>query len=158
MGKVFEILSKPEDDPDTRDLRKEITDYRSYLHYDIRIRVGDGNDRLYSENYDAKSGGETQTPFYALIAGAFQSILLDSEKNGRSPASLALFDEAFNNMDGERIKQMLEFYKELKVQLIISVPSSRLSYISPYVSNIISLAKDGYAIAIYQARSSGDAR
>lgn len=158
MDKVFEILSKPEDDPDTRDLRKEITDYRSYLHYDIRIRVGDGNDRLYSENYDAKSGGETQTPFYALIAGAFQSILLDSEKNGRSPASLALFDEAFNNMDGERIKQMLEFYKELKVQLIISVPSSRLSYISPYVSNIISLAKDGYAIAIYQARSSGDAR
>ena len=61
-------------------------------------------------------------------------------------------------MDGERIKQMLEFYKELNVQLIISVPSSRLSYISPYVSNIISLAKDGYAIAIYQARSSGDAR
>ena len=158
MDKIFEILSKPEDDPDTRDLRKEITDYRSYLHYDIRIRVNDGNDRLYSENYDAKSGGETQTPFYALIAGAFQSILADSEKNGRSPTGLVLFDEAFNNMDGGRIKQMLEFYKELKVQLIISVPSSRLSYISPYVSNITCLAKDGYAIAVYQARSSGDAQ
>lgn len=158
MDKVFEILSKPEDDPDTRDLRKEITDYRSYLHYDIRIKVRDGNDRLYSGNYDAKSGGETQTPFYALIAGAFQSILDDNEKNGRSPTSFVLFDEAFNNMDGGRIKQMLEFYKELNVQLIISVPSSRLSYISPYVSNIICLAKDGYAIAIYQARSHDDAR
>ncbi|MDY2913203.1 MAG: SbcC/MukB-like Walker B domain-containing protein [Candidatus Enteromonas sp.] len=158
MNEIFEILSKPEDDPDTRDLRKEITDYRSYLHYDIRIRVSDGNDRLYSENYDAKSGGETQTPFYALIAGAFQSILADSEKNGRSPTDLVLFDEAFNNMDGGRIKQMLEFYKELNVQLIISVPSSRLSYISPYVSNITCLAKDGYAVAIYQARSSGNAQ
>lgn len=157
MNKVFEILSKPEDDPDTGDLRKQITDYRSYLDYDIRIRVNDGNDRLYSGNYDAKSGGETQTPFYALIAGAFQSILADSEKNGRSPTGLVLFDEAFNNMDGGRIKQMLEFYKELNVQLIISVPSSRLSYISPYVSNIICLAKDEYAIAVYQARSSSDA-
>lgn len=157
MEKVFDILSKPEDDPDTRDLRKEITDYRSYLHYDIRIKVHDQNDRLYSQNYDAKSGGETQTPFYALIAGAFQSILADNEKNGRSPTGLVLFDEAFNNMDGGRIKQMLEFYKELNVQLIISVPSSRLSYISPYVSNITCLAKDEYAIAVYQARSSGDA-
>lgn len=157
MEKVFDILSKPEDDPDTGDLRKQITDYRSYLDYDIRIRVNDGNDRLYSGNYDAKSGGETQTPFYALIAGAFQSILADSEKNGRSPTGLVLFDEAFNNMDGGRIKQMLEFYKELNVQLIISVPSSRLSYISPYVSNIICLAKDEYAIAVYQARSSSDA-
>lgn len=157
MEKVFDILSKPEDDHDTGDLRKQITDYRSYLDYDIRIRVNDGNDRLYSGNYDAKSGGETQTPFYALIAGAFQSILADSEKNGRSPTGLVLFDEAFNNMDGGRIKQMLEFYKELNVQLIISVPSSRLSYISPYVSNIICLAKDEYAIAVYQARSSSDA-
>lgn len=157
MEKVFDILSKPEDDPDTGDLRKQITDYRSYLDYDIRIRVNDGNDRLYSGNYDAKSDGETQTPFYALIAGAFQSILADSEKNGRSPTGLVLFDEAFNNMDGGRIKQMLEFYKELNVQLIISVPSSRLSYISPYVSNIICLAKDEYAIAVYQARSSSDA-
>lgn len=157
MEKVFNILSKPEDDPDTGDRRKQITDYRSYLDYDIRIRVNDGNDRLYSGNYDAKSGGETQTPFYALIAGAFQSILADSEKNGRSPTGLVLFDEAFNNMDGGRIKQMLEFYKELNVQLIISVPSSRLSYISPYVSNIICLAKDEYAIAVYQARSSSDA-
>ncbi len=157
MEKVFDILSKPEDDPDTGDLRKQITDYRSYLDYDIRIRVNDGNDRLYSGNYDAKSGGETQTPFYALIAGAFQSNLADSEKNGRSPTGLVLFDEAFNNMDGGRIKQMLEFYKELNVQLIISVPSSRLSYISPYVSNIICLAKDEYAIAVYQARSSSDA-
>lgn len=157
MEKVFNILSKPEDDPDTGDRRKQITDYRSYLDYDIRIRVNDGNDRLYSGNYDAKSGGETQTPFYALIAGAFQSILADSEKNGRSPTGLVLFDEAFNNMDGGRIKQMLEFYKELNVQLIISVPSSRLSYISPYVSNIICLAKDECAIAVYQARSSSDA-
>ena len=157
MDRIFEVLAKPEDDPEVEDLRREITDYRSYLNYDIRIKVSDGNDRLYSENFGAKSGGETQTPFYALIAGAFQSILSDSEKNGRSPTGLVLFDEAFNNMDGGRIKQMLEFYKELNVQLIISVPSSRLSYISPYASRIISLAKEDYMIGVYETRSQADA-
>ena len=157
MDQVFEVLARPEDDPETADLRRKITDYRSYLNYDIRIKVSDGNNRLYSENFGAKSGGETQTPFYALIAGAFQSILADNEKNGRSPTDLVLFDEAFNNMDGGRIKQMLEFYKELKVQLIISVPSSRLSYISPYASRIIRLAKEDYLIGVFETRSEADA-
>lgn len=157
MDRVFAILARPEDDPEIAELRRSITDYRSYLNYDIRIKVRDGNDRLYSENFGAKSGGETQTPFYALIAGAFQSILADSEKNGRSPTGLVLFDEAFNNMDGGRIKQMLEFYKELNVQLIISVPSSRLSYISPYASRIISLAKEDYVIGVFETRSEADA-
>lgn len=157
MDQVFEVLARPEDDPEIADLRRKITDYRSYLNYDIRIKVSDGNNRLYSENFGAKSGGETQTPFYALIAGAFQSILADSEKNGRSPTDLVLFDEAFNNMDGGRIKQMLEFYKDLKVQLIISVPSSRLSYISPYASRIISLAKEDYLIGVFETRSEADA-
>ena len=60
-------------------------------------------------------------------------------------------------MDGGRIKQMLEFYKDLKVQLIISVPSSRLSYISPYASRIISLAKEDYRIGVFETRSEADA-
>ncbi len=62
-----------------------------------------------------------------------------------------VFDEAFNNMDGERIKQMLEFYRELSIQLIISVPSSRFGYISPYADNIISLAKVDNNVAVFQS-------
>ena len=66
------------------------------------------------------------------------------------------FDEAFNNMDGERIKQMLEFYKELRIQLIISVPSIRFAYISPYADNIIALAKVDGGIGIYTATKDGN--
>ena len=108
---------------------------------------------FYSKNQDSKSGGETQTPFYALIAGAFQSVVSLPEKNKLSPCSLVVFDEAFNNMDGERIKQMLEFYKELNIQLIISVPSSRFGYISPYADNIISLAKVDNSVAVFETIS-----
>lgn len=56
-------------------------------------------------------------------------------------------------MDGERIKQMLEFYKELNIRLIISVPSSRFGYISPYADNIISLAKLDNSVAVFETIS-----
>lgn len=151
MEKVFDILSSNEDNLEFHDIKREIIDYRNYLNYDIKICTGDDNPMLYSKNQDSKSGGETQTPFYALIAGAFQSILNKSERDKRSPTSLVLFDEAFNTMDGERIRQMLEFYRELDIQLIISVPSSRFSYISPYCDNIICLAKNGYSVAAFQS-------
>ena len=119
----------------------------------IHSRKETGDALFYSKNQDSKSGGETQTPFYALIAGAFQSVVSLPEKNKLSPCSLVVFDEAFNNMDGERIKQMLEFYKELNIQLIISVPSSRFGYISPYADNIISLAKVDNSVAVFETIS-----
>jgi len=154
MKKVFEVLSTNEDDNDFKKLRKELLDYRNYLNYDIKISINNSSDvLLYSKNQDSKSGGETQTPFYALIAGAFQSVINLPEKNKLSPCSVVVFDEAFNNMDGERIKQMLEFYKELNIQLIISVPSSRFGYISPYADNIISLAKIDNNVAVFQTIS-----
>ncbi|MDD2492628.1 MAG: SbcC/MukB-like Walker B domain-containing protein [Bacilli bacterium] len=154
MKKVFEVLSTNEEDNDFKKLRKELLDYRNYLNYDIKININNSADTLfYSKNQDSKSGGETQTPFYALIAGAFQSVVSLPEKNKLSPCSLVVFDEAFNNMDGERIKQMLEFYKELNIQLIISVPSSRFGYISPYADNIISLAKVDNSVAVFETIS-----
>jgi len=154
MRKVFEVLSTNEDDNDFKKLRKELLDYRNYLNYDIKININNSSDTLfYSKNQDSKSGGETQTPFYSLIAGAFQSVISLPEKNKLSPCSLVVFDEAFNNMDGERIKQMLEFYKELNIQLIISVPSSRFGYISPYADNIISLAKIDNSVAVFETIS-----
>ena len=157
MRKVFEVLSTNEDDNDFKKLRKELLDYRNYLNYDIKIRINNTDDVLfYSKNQDSKSGGETQTPFYALIAGAFQSVVSLPEKNKLSPCSLVVFDEAFNNMDGERIKQMLEFYKELNIQLIISVPSSRFGYISPFADNIISLAKVDNSVAVFQSITKED--
>lgn len=157
LQKVFDILSTNEDDPEFKQQRLELIDYRNYLNYDIKITIEDGASVLYySKNQDSKSGGETQTPFYALIAGAFQSLLSLPEKQLDSPSCLVCFDEAFNNMDGERIRQMLEFYKELRIQLIISVPSIRFAYISPYADNIIALAKVDGGIGIFTATKDGN--
>lgn len=149
---VFKILTSDEDDPKMALRRREIIDYRNYFNYEIEIHINnDENILYYSKNSNSKSGGETQTPFYALIAGAFEMKISEAERSGRSPITLILFDEAFNNMDGERIKQMLEFYNELNIQIMISVPSSRFSYISPFADGIISLAKSGDEVGIYQS-------
>lgn len=150
LNEVLELLARPEDDPEYKERREEVLDYRKYMTYDVKITMQDGNTMSYGKNEDSKSGGETQTPFYALIAGAFQSLIAVPERTGRSPCCIVAFDEAFNNMDGERIRQMLEFYRELRIQLIISIPSSRFSYIAPYADNLICLSRDGDTVALYR--------
>lgn len=150
LNEVLELLARPEDDPEYKERREEVLDYRKYMTYDVKITMPDGNTMSYGKNEDSKSGGETQTPFYALIAGAFQSLIAVPERTGRSPCCIVAFDEAFNNMDGERIRQMLEFYRELRIQLIISIPSSRFSYIAPYADNLICLSRDGDTVALYR--------
>ena len=44
---------------------------------------------------------------------------------------LVLFDEAFNNMDDERIGGVLEFLRRLPLQLIIAAPPDKIQYIRP---------------------------
>lgn len=85
----------------------EFTDYRTYMDYDIRIIHNDGNYSLYSKVCEEKSGGETQTPFYVTVAASF--VQLYKNNIGGEAIGLVLFDEAFNNMDDERIGGVLEF-------------------------------------------------
>lgn len=71
------------------------------MDYDIKIIHDDGTYSYYSKVCEEKSGGETQTPFYVTVAASF--VQLYSNNIGGEAAGLVLFDEAFNNMDDERI-------------------------------------------------------
>lgn len=94
---------------------EEFTDYRTYMDYDIKIIHDDGTYSYYSKVCEEKSGGETQTPFYVTVAASF--VQLYSNNIGGEAAGLVLFDEAFNNMDDERIGGVLEFLRRLPLQL-----------------------------------------
>ena len=104
---------------------EEFTDYRTYMDYDIKIIHDDGTYSYYSKVCEEKSGGETQTPFYVTVAASF--VQLYSNNIGGEAAGLVLFDEAFNNMDDERIGGVLEFLRRLPLQLIIAAPPERFS-------------------------------
>lgn len=118
------------------------TDYRTYLDYDIKIHHANGETSSFSKVNREKSGGETQTPFYVIIAASFIQLF----NNANNPARLVLFDEAFNNMDEGRIETMMKFYRSLNLQTIIAVPSQRMDTIQPYVdSTIVVLREDTQA-------------
>ena len=119
---------------------EEFTDYRTYMDYDIKIIHDDGTYSYYSKVCEEKSGGETQTPFYVTVAASF--VQLYSNNIGGEAAGLVLFDEAFNNMDDERIGGVLEFLRRLTLQLIIAAPPDKIQYIGPAMDEIMLVMTD----------------
>ncbi len=118
----------------------EFTDYRTYMDYDIKIVHSDDSYSYYSKVCEEKSGGETQTPFYVTVAASF--VQLYSNNIGGEAIGLVMFDEAFNNMDDERIGGVLEFLKRLPLQIVIAAPPDKIQYISPVVTETLLVMTD----------------
>ncbi len=118
----------------------EFTDYRTYMDYDIKIIHSDGSYSYYSKVCEEKSGGETQTPFYVTVAASF--VQLYSNNIGGEAAGLVMFDEAFNNMDDERIGGVLEFLRRLPLQIVIAAPPDKIQYIGPVMSETLLVMTD----------------
>ncbi len=143
LTELFEKIASS--NPEYDQLTYKFLDYRNYMSYDIEVTNLNGNKSLFSKVSREKSGGETQVPFYIVIAASFQQLL---SKNRRVDSGcLVLFDEAFNNMDESRIDAMMKFYNSLSIQLIIAVPPQRVSNIINYVNTSLVIVKDNdYAI------------
>ena len=122
---------------------KEYTDYRSFMSYDIKIRYSNNEIAYFSKVSNEKSGGETQTPFYIIIAASFEQLFnASSQFNKReTPLGLVILDEAFNNMDEQRIEAMISYFKTLNEQFLVVVPSQRASIMMSYFDTTIALVK-----------------
>lgn len=118
----------------------EFTDYRTYMDYDIKIIHSDESYSYYSKVCEEKSGGETQTPFYVTVAASF--VQLYNNNIGGEAAGLIMFDEAFNNMDDERIGGVLEFLNRLPLQMIIAAPPDKIQYIGPSMEETLLVMTD----------------
>lgn len=143
LMELFEKIAS--NDPEHDQLTYKFLDYRNYMAYDIEVININGNKSYFSKVSKEKSGGETQVPFYIVIAASFQQLLT---KNRRIDSGcIVLFDEAFNNMDESRIEAMMKFYNSLSIQLLIAVPPQRVSNIINHVSTSLVIVKDNdYAI------------
>jgi DNA repair exonuclease SbcCD ATPase subunit len=143
------ILNSP---LDSRELR-DICDYRTYFHYDIKIRETDNIDEntgvpaelSLSRVLKEKSGGESQTPYYVAIAASFYRFY---KARPESTVRLVIFDEAFNRMDDERIEKILAFYNDLNLQIITSVPPEKIEAIGPYMDRINVISRYGNAVKV----------
>ena len=137
---LFEKISQEVDSSEAEKELQRYLDYRNYMNYDIKITNKNGDITFFSKISREKSGGETQTPFYIVIASCFDE-LMNKDRNKAESTCQVVFDEAFNNMDEGRIKSLMEFYKNLNIQIIIVVPSNRFSVISPYVETVLGIVK-----------------
>ena len=140
MDELFIKLSSVENDQETEKMLLEYTDYRNYLDYDIKIKYDSGDFAYFSKVNKEKSGGETQTPFYVIMAASFEQVVRNRNQN-EGFGCVVIFDEAFNNMDEQRIQEMIKFYNEREIQTFIAVPPSRASTIIPYVNTSLLVIK-----------------
>ena len=138
IDELFEKLTL--DDNASAKTLEEYTDYRTYMDYDIKISNDDGSYMLYSKVSKEKSGGETQTPFYITIAASFMQLYRGSI--GGDSIGLVMMDEAFNNMDDERIAGVLSFMNNSNLQMIIAAPPDKIQYIGPAMKKVLLVLQD----------------
>lgn len=141
MNELFNQIALLGEDETGESILQRYTDYREYLDYDIKITHDNGDITYFSKVNRKKSGGETQTPFYVVIASSFEQLI--KNRPNEDSGCIVLFDEAFNNMDETRIQEMMKFYNELNVQIIVAVSPARSSTIMPYVDTTLMVIKAG---------------
>lgn len=142
MSELLKTLTAQADESDEEFYGKvrDYLDYRRFMSYDILIRNSEGKSYRFSEISREKSGGETQTPFYVIIAASFDQIF-NSNYGPSSKGCIILLDEAFEKMDEAHIESMMQYFKELHIQPFIAVPTQHGRPIMPYVETKVGLMK-----------------
>lgn len=140
MNDLFKRLTADTKDEKSMKVIQDFTDYRKFMSYDIIITNKYGKSYRFSKINKSKSGGETQTPFYVIIAASFDQIV-KSGYSEQSKGCIVMFDEAFEKMDEAHVDSMMQFFRKLSIQPIIAVPSRNAKPIFPYVDTTIGLVK-----------------
>lgn len=124
------------------------TDYRTYIDFDLFVENGNGRQSL-SHNLNHKSGGEFQTPFYIAMVAVFAQLyrVNDYSINGNT-ARFIIFDEAFKNMDTERIVESINLLRKLNLQAIICAPTIKAADIMPIVDNTLLVYRENSKIQV----------
>jgi len=138
LQRIEFIINKYMDDKSYLNIH-DILDVRKYFSFDVEVK-SDNTTKHLSEVLKTQSGGEIQTPFYILITAAFEQTKDIRRKDNN--LSIVLFDEAFSNMDPQRIGAMLNYYEKFNIQTIISVPS-KLEALGSYVNTALGVVRKG---------------
>ena len=125
------------------------TDFRTYLKFDLETTDQNGTKQLLPQTLNTKSGGETQTPFYIAVLASFAQLyrVNDTSSFGNT-VRLAVFDEAFNKMDSDRIIESVRLLRRMGLQAIICTPPDKVSDIMPIANRTLLVNKDKYIMHI----------
>ena len=125
------------------------TDFRTYLKFDLETTDQNGTKQLLSQTLNTKSGGETQTPFYIAVLASFAQLYrVNDTSDFGNTVRLAVFDEAFNKMDSDRIVESVRLLRKMGLQAIICTPPDKVSDIMPIADRTLLVNKDQYRMHI----------
>jgi uncharacterized protein YPO0396 len=104
---------------------------------------------MLSQTMNTKSGGETQTPFYIAIFASFAQLYrINDQSNFGNTVRLVIFDEAFNNMDSNRIIESVRLLRKMRLQAIICTPPHKVPDIMPIADRTLYVCKEKYTMEI----------
>ncbi|MBX0328596.1 AAA family ATPase [Oscillochloris sp. ZM17-4] len=149
----YEALTRAPQSEAERSEQKRLTDYRSYLSYDIEVTHAGGQVSRLSRIMGQTSGGETQTPFYLTIAASFVQLYHIGERTTRPTIRLVAFDEAFSKMDQDRIGATLDLFQQFGLQVITATPLERCEYLVPKMCTSLVLTGVGDTVLVEPYRN-----
>lgn len=123
----------------------QYVDYRTYLDYDIQVTNQVTGEKVYlSAVSQDSSGGENQAPFYIAICASLLQIYQKSDQSVR----LVLLDEAFSKMTSDRIRPMMQMFKQMDLQVILITTVEKSTAVYPHCDAIYSIIKKGMRNAV----------
>lgn len=153
FDRFYSALTRtPATDAERRE-QDRLTDYRSYLDYDIEVRHANGQKSRLSRILGQNSGGENQTPFYVTIAASFVQLFKIGERTRKPCIRLVVFDEAFSKMDQDRIAATLDLFSQFQLQVVTATPLERCEYLVPRMCTSLVLTNLGDTVLIEPYRN-----
>lgn len=105
------------------ELVKDIRDYRRFFDFDLHMKNEKGQETTLSKRSVTGSGGQKQAPYYVAVGAALAAAYYPkSAAENPDGFGLVVFDEAFNNLDAPNTHALLEFFKDLHLQVLVAAP------------------------------------
>ena len=119
------------------------------MKFDLETTDRNGSVQLLSKTMSTNSGGEIQTPFYIAVLASFAQLYrVNDQSSFGNTSRLVIFDEAFSNMDSERIIESVRLLRRMRLQAIISTPPDKLPDIAPQADRSLMVCKDKYTMQV----------
>lgn len=135
-------------------------DYRQYFDYELRMTVEDvseedidgqgpeglGSGIRFSANLSDRvgkgSGGQKQTPYYVAIAASMAAAYYPGAREADLPGmGLVCFDEAFSKLDIANTQELIRFFQDLGLQIVVAAPEEKRTSFMELMDTIVNISK-----------------
>jgi uncharacterized protein YPO0396 len=158
---IREIFSKTGD-------ASKFEDYRNFLRFELRMTrdevsvddvdaqgiEGAGTSIKFTGSLSSRvgtgSGGQRQTPFYVAIAASMAAAYYPGARSGDTRGmGLVCFDEAFSKLDVVNTQELLRFFRDLGLQVLVATPEDKRATIMELADTIVNIRKSWDGTQLY---------